>query len=163
MSSAGYVSVTTITFANILLLPLYIYVLYLGLQRWRRQRSGTTVSHSDFITYNMIATELLGTFGTVLICCGVLTDLPLMVILGVCLVIEKLTAQMLFHILTCVERYLAVVHPITYLSLRKAREIRIRNITISCMWLLCSASGDQVCLFISTTIVIYYFCVMVLP
>lgn len=41
----------------------------------------------------------------------------------------------MFHVLTCVEHFLAVVHPITYLSLRKKRVIRIRNVIIGCIWL----------------------------
>ena len=41
-----------------------------------------------------------------------------------------------FHMLTCVERYLAVVHPVIYLSLRRERGIRIRNISFGCVWLL---------------------------
>lgn len=44
---------------------------------------------------------------------------------------------MFFHILTCLERFVAVVHPITYLSLKTERGIRIRNATIACVWLLC--------------------------
>lgn len=34
------------------------------------------------------------------------------------------------------ERYLAVVYPITYVSLKKAKGIRIRNVTVCCFWLL---------------------------
>ena len=41
---------------------------------------------------------------------------------------------MFFHTLTCLERYLAVVHPIIYLSLKNERGIRIRNITNGCVW-----------------------------
>ncbi|KAF3837460.1 hypothetical protein F7725_004924 [Dissostichus mawsoni] len=46
-------------------------------------------------------------------------------------------AQQYFHVLTCVERYLAVVHPIIFLKLRGNRAVRIRNVTIVCVWLLC--------------------------
>ncbi|KAK2863388.1 hypothetical protein Q5P01_002921 [Channa striata] len=45
--------------------------------------------------------------------------------------------EMYFHTLTCVERYLAVVHPITYRRLRQSWGVRIRNISIGCIWLLC--------------------------
>ncbi|KAK2899518.1 hypothetical protein Q8A73_012647 [Channa argus] len=85
----------------LLLLPLLLFVLYLGLQQWRHHCSGSAtspMSHSDFFTYNMAALDLITILG---------------------LVFTVLLAKTLFHVLTCVERYLAVVHPITYLSLRK--------------------------------------------
>lgn len=53
--------------------------------------------------------------------------------------------QTLFHLLTCVERYLAVVYPITYLSLRKAQWVRIRNVTIICVWLMCFVFTGPFC------------------
>lgn len=43
--------------------------------------------------------------------------------------------ETLFHVLTCVEHYLAVVHPVVYLSLRKRRAIMVRNLIIGCIWL----------------------------
>lgn len=51
---------------------------------------------------------------------------------------------MFFPLMTCVEHYLAVVHPITYLSLRKAKGIRIRNITAGRIWLLIFAASGLV-------------------
>eukprot|EP00064_Thunnus_orientalis_P023959 superscaffoldBa00009649_g24223 len=137
-STAGSLSITTFTITSILfLLPLCIFILYLGHQRWRQQRSGTTISHSDLFTYHMVISELMNILGFTLTCCAVFTDLPEMMMPGLYLSYINISAQMFFHILTCVERYLAVVHPVTYLGLRKARGIRIRNITIGCVWLLC--------------------------
>ncbi|KAI3376422.1 hypothetical protein L3Q82_016443 [Scortum barcoo] len=88
-------------------LPLSIFILHLGHQRWRQQRSFKTTSHSDFFTLHMAALELISELGSA------------------------------FHILTCVERYLAVVHPVTYLGLKQSGGIRIRNISTGCVWLLC--------------------------
>ncbi|TNN38146.1 hypothetical protein EYF80_051684 [Liparis tanakae] len=94
-TSAGIFSVTAfIVTLLLLILPLCVYVIYLGFQRWRQQRSGTTMSHSDVFTFHMVVVELF------------------------------------FHTLTCVERYLAVVHPVTYLGLKKGKGIRLRNISI---------------------------------
>lgn len=42
-----------------------------------------------------------------------------------------------FHLLMCLEHYLAVVHPITYLGLRHKRGVLVRNVGISCAWLFC--------------------------
>ncbi len=159
MSSVGYFNIIPFTFTNILLLPLYILVLHLGLQRWRRQRSSTMMSHSDLITYNMIATELLSIFGFILICCSYPTDLPQMMLLGIYLLSMKLFGQLLFHPLTCVERYLAVIHPITYLSLRTAKGIRVRNIVICCVWLACLAWPSLVFMLAISSINTLYVCV----
>eukprot|EP00064_Thunnus_orientalis_P019247 superscaffoldBa00004732_g19363 len=137
-STAGFLSITAFTITIILfVLPLCILVLYLGHQRWRQQRSGTAISHSDLFTYHMVITELTNILGSILSCCSVLTDIPEIIMPNLYIYSINLYAQMSFHILTCVERYLAVVHPVTYLGLRKARGIRIRNITIGCVWLLC--------------------------
>lgn len=46
----------------------------------------------------------------------------------------SLPAQTLFHLLTCVDRYLAVVHPVKYRVLRQVSGVRIRNISIGCVW-----------------------------
>lgn len=49
------------------------------------------------------------------------------------------TGETLFQLFTCIERYIAVVHPITYMALRQPFGVRIRNISIWCAWLLCFA------------------------
>ncbi|XP_035849445.1 uncharacterized protein LOC118493511 [Sander lucioperca] len=127
----------------LLLLPVCILVLYLGLQRWRRHRSTSataTTSHSDSFTYHMVTMELLGVFGYTLCCCGIYGDHVNLFFVGFFLWSFNWYGEIFFHILTCVERYLAVVHPVTYLSLRGERGIRIRNISIGCVWLLSSGA-----------------------
>lgn len=129
------------TFANItrvgIILPLSILVLYFGHQKWRRQRSFATVSHSDIFTYHLVVMELIWILGVVSLYCGYSIDLPEVSLVGSCACSLTFYGQTFFHILTCVERYLAVVHPITYLELRSARGVRIRNISTGCVWLLC--------------------------
>ncbi|KAK2899526.1 hypothetical protein Q8A73_012655 [Channa argus] len=99
-TGAGLMSKVCI-FTNIfLLLPLSLHVLFLGLQRWWHQRSFATTSHSDILTYHSAAMELICVLGTSI------------------------------HILTCVERYLAIVHPVIYVGLRQSRGVRIRNVSI---------------------------------
>lgn len=58
---------------------------------------------------------------------------------GVYIVFIVYLGRLLFQCLTCVEHYLAVIHPVTYLSLKTERGIRFRNITIGSIWLLCLA------------------------
>ncbi|KAE8279487.1 hypothetical protein D5F01_LYC23076 [Larimichthys crocea] len=108
---------------NVFLLPLFILVLYMGYQRRRQQHSGSAAgmtSHSDIFTYNMIGLELIGVLGCCFYCCGALTNVKAIVLVGIDIFSITSPGQTLFHLLTCVERYLAVVHPIIYLGLRQA-------------------------------------------
>lgn len=129
----------TFTFTNLLLfLPLYILVLWMGLRRWRHQRSVTsiTTSHSDIFTYNMVTLDIVGVLGSVFYCCANYTCSQRMMMVGYYFSSITYPAQTFFHCLTCVERYLAVVHPITYLGLKKAGGVKVRNISIGCAWML---------------------------
>ena len=136
-SRAGLIiSVAYSVTKNILILPLSTFVLYLGHQRWRRQRSFATTSHSDIFTYNMAAVELICAFGGIAFFCGVYTGLSELVRVELYAYFMVFPGEMFFHILTCVERYLAVVHPVTYMGLRQSGGVKIRNISIVCVWLL---------------------------
>ncbi|XP_078020846.1 uncharacterized protein LOC144459912 [Epinephelus lanceolatus] len=135
-SSAGLLVSVTFNTTKILLLPLSVLVLYLGHQRWRQQRSFSTTSHSDIFTYHMAAIELIYAFGGTVAFCGIYTEVSEVVIVGAYLSSMAFPGQTCFHLLTCVERYLAVVHPITYMGLRQSGGIKIRNISIGCVWLL---------------------------
>ena len=124
----------------LLFLPLCILILYLGLQRWQKQHSTSTTAmtnHSDSFTYHMVIMELVGVLGYIFICCGIYGTHVYIVIGSNYLCAFAWNGEMFFHILTCAERYLAVVHPIIYLSLKGERGVRIRNISIGCVWLLC--------------------------
>ena len=123
----------------IVLLPLCTFILHHGLQHWWRKRStssAASISHSDCFTYHMVTIELIGVCG----CFWLLPVLPVShsntMFVGLYFFNFTWCGQMCFHIFTCVDRYLAVVHPITYLSLRNERGIRIRSIIIACAWLL---------------------------
>lgn len=115
-----------------LLLPASVLILYLGLHR-----SSATKSDSDVFVYHLTAAELIWFSGFVSFYCGFLNDVPEMESLGLWLISMTYLTQSSLHVLTCVERYLAVVHPVTYLGLRKGPGIRIRNISIGCVWLFC--------------------------
>eukprot|EP00064_Thunnus_orientalis_P025623 superscaffoldBa00013452_g26018 len=138
----------------LLLLPLSILILYLGFH----QRRVKTASHSDFFTYHMVAMEIIGIFGSGGFCCGLCMDSLRVMTLGfyVCAII--LPGHSHLHILTCVERYLAVVHPITYLGLRMEGGVRIRNITLGCVWLLCFGWVGLIILFRPEFPIIPFFC-----
>ncbi|KAM3590240.1 uncharacterized protein V6R79_006414 [Siganus canaliculatus] len=141
-STTGFIHVTVLSFTSLLLLlPLYIFILYLGLQRWRR-RPGSTMTHSDVFTYHMMAFEMMQVFGCLLTSCGVFADVEPMMEFGFHFFIVNYFGQLWFHPLTCVDRYLAVVHPVVYLNLKKEKGVRIRNVACSCVWLLCGAATN---------------------
>ncbi|KAL7375600.1 hypothetical protein ABVT39_020561 [Epinephelus coioides] len=131
-----YLSVTISAVRTIVTLPLGSLVLYLGHQRWRQQRSFKTTRHSDVFTYNMAVLNLIWGLACVCIISGMYGNLPKMIDAGIYTSSFAVCGEAFFHVLTCVERYLAVVHPITYMGLRNERGVRIRNISIACVWLM---------------------------
>ncbi|CAJ1085807.1 hypothetical protein D5F01_LYC22916 [Xyrichtys novacula] len=126
-------SFTAFSITSILLLfPLCMLIICLGLQQWRKRRSASAAetSHSDIFTYHMVAMEMIGILGCGLYCCGVCLLEPWLVLFGVYFFTATSNGQIFFHILTCAERHLAVVHPILYRGLKQRGGVRIRNITI---------------------------------
>lgn len=116
----------------ILPLPLSVLVLRVAVQRWRSAMA-TTTGHMDVYTYHMVLLELLGMAGACSYYYNALTGKP-----SQWNAISKFIGvdQALFHLLACMDRYLAVVHPIRYMWMRQSAGIRLRNIAIGCAWLL---------------------------
>lgn len=83
--------------------------------------------------------ELLGIFGSVACLCGTLTDYRPMKIVWLYVLGFMLPGQTYLHVLTCLEHYLAVLHPITFRRLKEAKMIRIRHVLIGFIWLLCGS------------------------
>lgn len=132
----GTYSITAYTIVSILgLLPLYIFILHLGVQRWRQHRSCMTINHSEYFTYHMVGIEVMGVLNFTLICCGVYTGCKTVIVMGLHIFYIYTSGQTSVHLLTCVERYLAVTHPIAYQKLRTKKGIRFRNIIIFYWWL----------------------------
>lgn len=96
------------------------------------------MNSTDLFTYHMVAMELIGISGSIVCCCGAFIDHPKMLWVGCNMFAIISCIKMFFHVLTCVERYVAVVHPMTYLSLSQGRGVTIRNISIGCVWLICA-------------------------
>ncbi|MEQ2202288.1 hypothetical protein XENOCAPTIV_009557 [Xenoophorus captivus] len=154
------------TLINLLIiLPLYLFILWMGFQRWRYHSSQT--SHTDVFTYYMAAVEILTVFGLFSYCSAIYTCITTIMVFGYCCACTVSTAQTFFHCLTCVERYLAVVHPIIYMKLKSSYGVRIRNICIVLAWLLSLGSGGLLAMFfpifpISVYFSIYVFIILIM-
>lgn len=125
------------------LIPLYTCVFVQFYRQWRRYRAAPTrmtVSHTDVMTYHMTVLEVVGLQGSLLYgYSNFLGDFVLMWAGASTLYISS-TGQTLLHLIACVERYLAIVHPVTYVGLKQSGGVRLRNAIIVCIWLLCFGS-----------------------
>lgn len=126
---------TAIFIINIFILPLYICVFVVSCQQWKKCRSA---SHSDICTIHICVMEVLAFFGLLLYVCAPYIRVPYLDHYGTFIMGLMAPGTTLLHLLTCVERYLAVVHPVTYYQdLKQMVAVKIRNVSIGCIWLLC--------------------------
>lgn len=123
----------------LLVTPVIVVVLFLNVRRWRRQQRGCLppASTSDVFTCHVSLFELLNLFGYILYFWGEFAGLTKMANAGEIVLRGTFFGPLVFHIIACVERYLAVVFPLTYMRLRRSVGTRIQI----CVWLLSSAMG----------------------
>lgn len=132
---------------SVLLLPSCILILNLGFRRWRQQRTTSPASavqsSLDIFSNHYAVIELLMVASQLTCSCGILTSDVLTLfsfyVLRVCWIGETS-----FQILLCLERYLAVVHPLVYMKLRGETGLRIRNTILLLVWLLCALAATVV-------------------
>lgn len=137
-----YIS-TALLISCIFFLPLFLFVFFVGYRQWKKCRlmsSLLTASHSDILTFHMAVMETISFFGLFFYIVASYAKRPLFVLVGIYILGIIAPGRMLFHLFTCVDRYLAVVHPVHYRGLKQAGGVRIRNISIGCVWLLCFGS-----------------------
>lgn len=115
----------------LLLLPHLIVIIYVVLQRWWQQYPAPA-SHSDCIIFNMAVIELLSIFATISFCIAYYTQVYIIMMVTSQLCFVFVSGQIFFHVLACLERYLAVVHPVIYMHTKKST---IRGISILSSWL----------------------------
>lgn len=125
--------------SSLLLLPSCILIIKLGLQQWWRQRttSSAPAAQSPVQVFNnsYAAMALLTILAQITCCCGIYTD-DVVLQFGYYLWCFAWFGEFFFHVLACLERYMAVVHPVAFLRLRGKRGLRIKNIALYCVWLL---------------------------
>lgn len=128
---------------SILLLPSCILILNQELQRWWRwsTTSSSPAAQKPMDVFNSYYAfiELWTIVSQLTCCCGIYTN-------GVVLRVGYYFwsffwfAEITFHALACLERYMAVAHPVLFLRLRRKKGIRIRNLILNCVWLLCAGA-----------------------
>lgn len=141
---AIYISYAFCLTKLLLVTPFIVAVLFLGVRRWRRQQQQGCLPpaiHSDVFTYHVSVFEIINLFGYVFNFCGKLAGLHEMVTVGNIMLRVTFLGPVVFHILACVDRYLAVVCPVAHLRLRQSAGIRIRIISTVFVWLLSSGLG----------------------
>lgn len=136
ITSPGDLIFTSFNITNVIvLLPLSLFILHVGFQRWRRGgRAARSMSHFDCFTYNLAAVELVGVFGCILYICAAYSHQSNIILTGIRSLSFISVAELFLHTLTSLDRYLAVVHPIVYMRLKNKRGIR--NISVGCVWIL---------------------------
>lgn len=133
MNSDSFVAYTAFLLGYFgLTLPLFALILHVAVQRWRSAMS-TATCHMDVFAYHMVFLELLALAGGSVYYYSSVTGnghqwTTMLSFIGV--------DQSLFHLLACLDRYLAVAHPIRYMWMRQSAGIRLRNVGIGCAWLL---------------------------
>lgn len=139
----GFIIYTTSLIRTFLiLLPLCIVILYVDLQRRRKRRSTPSIwNHSDNLVYHLVVFQLFGVVGDMIFLSGICQGHMMIIHVGFGILSLPWYGELFLNTLTCVEHYLAVVHPIIYLSLRSETGVRMRNICIGCVWLLSCAAA----------------------
>uniref|UniRef100_A0AAV2MTE2 G-protein coupled receptors family 1 profile domain-containing protein n=1 Tax=Knipowitschia caucasica TaxID=637954 RepID=A0AAV2MTE2_KNICA len=120
----------------LLMVPLWILVLSTTLQRWRRVER-FVVSHSDFFTYHSLFFDLLNCSYHILISIANFQHDANIFLIAVVLSFFLCPGLLLLHTFTCIERYIAVVFPVLYLTLRQRRGIWVRNCIVLGIWGVC--------------------------
>lgn len=134
-TTVGIINLSTFFVTNCLIvIPLSAFAIFVIVQRFL-QGTSMAVTHSEHFALHMSVCELLSLVGLIFGSCGAMADLPYMGTIGVLLLYSLSCVHILFDTVTCVERYLAVCHPITYQNLKNAKGVQIRNVTIGCTWL----------------------------
>lgn len=82
--------------------------------QWWWQQYSAPASHSDCIIFNMVIIELLSVFTTISFYIADYTQLHIVMMVTSQLCFILICGQISFHILACLECYLAVVHPMIY-------------------------------------------------
>ncbi|KAK7909996.1 hypothetical protein WMY93_014680 [Mugilogobius chulae] len=89
-------------------LPLCFYILHLGAQQWK---SRANISHTEFFTFNIVINQLICVLGSCLLASNVSRKSELLTQAAICVYFLSSAVTIIFQVLTCLDRYMAVVYP----------------------------------------------------
>ncbi|KAG7497663.1 hypothetical protein JOB18_041526 [Solea senegalensis] len=118
------------------LLLLFVLVLLLDCHQRRTQRCVSAV-RDVVVVYNSMAMQLEELSGVAFFFFASYTKQPHLIWPASTIIGSGSHGQLLLHLLTCVECYVAVVHPVFFMGLRKKGVVKLRNMCLCCVWLLC--------------------------
>ncbi|KAJ0055650.1 hypothetical protein NL108_008811, partial [Boleophthalmus pectinirostris] len=115
--------------------PVFLSALY---AYFKKKKKSIQLSHSDIFTSHTLIMEVVNMVGSCIVFYGIyVSTRDTLVSVAICVSMLTRCVQMFYHCLTCVERYLAVVHPITYLCLKNRGGVLV-NTCVGFAWLFSS-------------------------
>jgi len=131
--SIGVVLYGFATFLNaVFILPLNCWILWLA-------RKTVVVLSSDFVILNQSVAEVIGNTSFIFLLSGAIINVKVIVLISVYLCCTLFVGRPFFQTFFCVERYLAVVHPLVYLKYMQAPRIKMSFVGL--VWLLILIHG----------------------
>jgi len=131
--STGVVLYGFATFLNaVFILPLNCWILWLA-------RKTVVVLSSDFVILNQSVAEVIGNTSFIFLLSGAIINVKVIVLISVYLCCTLFVGRPFFQTFFCVERYLAVVHPLVYLKYMQAPRIKMSFVGL--VWLLILING----------------------
>lgn len=169
-TTIGIINLSAFFVTNgLFVIPVRAFVIFCTLQRLLHG-SSMAMSHSEHFAFHMSICELLSLTGLMLAVFGAEANFPYLATAGLYFLYSLTCVHIQFDTLTCIERYLAVCHPITFRNLKNVKGVQIRNATIGCAWLwsllvialMCTAKGNVLNNFYMTStallLIIVLFC-----
>ncbi|KAK9972200.1 hypothetical protein ABG768_025523 [Culter alburnus] len=121
------------SFLNVVfILPVNCWILWLA-------RRNVGVLSSDFIILNQSVAEVIGNTSIIIFLFSVIINKKVIILISVYLCCTLIVGRPLFQTVFCVERYLAVVHPLVYLKYMKASRIKMSFVGL--VWLIILIHG----------------------
>ncbi len=117
---------------TVLFLPVNVWILWLV--------KGTAgVASSDFVILNQSVAEIINGVSLIILVFGALLNKKALILVSIFLCSTFLVGRPLFQTVFCVERYLAVVHPLVYLTHTKTLKMKLPLVVL--VWLIILVLG----------------------